>query len=116
MFVSNHPYTRQYDLDILKELQRDNIAKNICAIEVDGKTNYDGNTFLFDRDAQSIPDAYLALPFFMIGQTISLLASVKVGNTPDTPSPTGTVNRVKKGVTIYKYKKSKEDGSPVSSI
>ncbi|MEH7504779.1 tagatose-6-phosphate ketose isomerase [Neobacillus drentensis] len=116
VFVSNHPYTRQYDLDILKELQQDNIAKNICAIEVDGITNYDGNTFLFDRDAQSIPDAYLALPFVMIGQTISLLASVKVGNTPDTPSPTGTVNRVVKGVTIYEYKGSKEDGSLVSSI
>ncbi|MBV7505547.1 SIS domain-containing protein [Bacillus sp. sid0103] len=116
VFVSNHPYTRQYDLDILKELQRDNIAKNICAIEVDGKTNYDGNTFLFDRDAQSIPDAYLALPFVMIGQTISLLASVKVGNTPDTPSPTGTVNRVVKGVTIYEYKGGKEDGSLAYSI
>ncbi len=116
VFVSNHPYTRQYDLDILKELQRDNIAKNICAIEVDGKTNYDGNTFLFDRDAQSIPDAYLALPFVMIGQTISLLASVKVGNTPDTPSPTGTVNRVVKGVTIYEYKGSKEEGSLAYSI
>jgi tagatose-6-phosphate ketose/aldose isomerase len=32
-----------------------------------------------------------------------LLASIKVGNTPDTPSPTGTVNRVVKGVTIYEY-------------
>lgn len=104
IFVSNHPYTRQYDLDMLNELQRDNIANYICAIEVDGKTNYDGNTFLFGRDDQSVPDAYLALPFVMIGQTVSLLASVKVGNTPDTPSPTGTVNRVVKGVTIYEYK------------
>jgi tagatose-6-phosphate ketose/aldose isomerase len=104
IFVSNHPYTRQYDLDMLNELQRDNIANYICAIEVDGKTNYDGNTFLFGRDDQSVPDAYLALPFVMIGQTVSLLASVKVGNTPDTPSPTGTVNRVVKGVSIYEYK------------
>ncbi|MFY0759923.1 tagatose-6-phosphate ketose isomerase [Metabacillus dongyingensis] len=104
IFVSNHPYTRQYDLDMLNELQRDNIANYICAIEVDGETNYDGNTFLFGRDDQSVPDAYLALPFVMIGQTVSLLASVKVGNTPDTPSPTGTVNRVVKGVTIYEYK------------
>ncbi|KWU54450.1 tagatose-6-phosphate ketose isomerase [Bacillus mycoides] len=103
VFVSNHPYTRQYDLDMLKEMQQDNIASYICAIEVDGETNYDGNKFGFDREAKSIPDAYLALPFVMIGQTISLLASIKVGNTPDTPSPTGTVNRVVKGVTIYEY-------------
>ena len=104
VFVSNHPYTRQYDLDMLKEMQQDNIATYICAIEVEGNTNYDGNTFGFGSEAQFVPDAYLALPFVMIGQTVSLLASVKVGNTPDTPSPTGTVNRVVKGVTIYEYK------------
>jgi tagatose-6-phosphate ketose/aldose isomerase len=103
VFVSNHPYTRQYDLDMLKEMQQDNIATYICAIEVEGNTNYDGNTFGFGSEAQFVPDAYLALPFVMIGQTVSLLASVKVGNTPDTPSPTGTVNRVVKGVTIYEY-------------
>jgi tagatose-6-phosphate ketose/aldose isomerase len=104
VFVSNHPYTRQYDLDMLSELQRDNIANYICAIEVDGKSRFIGNTFLFGRDAQSVPDVYLALPFVMVGQTVSLLASVKVGNTPDAPSPTGTVNRVVKGVTLYEYK------------
>ena len=103
VFVSNHPYTRKYDLDILREMQQDNIASYICAIAVDGETNYDGNTFSFSSEANSIPDEYLALPFVMIGQTISLLASIKVGNTPDTPSPTGTVNRVVKGVTIYEY-------------
>jgi tagatose-6-phosphate ketose/aldose isomerase len=103
VFVSNQPYTRQYDLDMLKEMQQDNTASFICAIEVDGNTNYDGNRFGFGSDAQFVPDAYLALPFVMIGQTISLLASIKVGNTPDTPSPTGTVNRVVKGVTIYEY-------------
>ena len=37
----------------------------------------------------------------MFAQAISLLNSVRVGNTPDTPSPTGTVNRVVKGVTIH---------------
>lgn len=104
VFVSNNPYTRQYDLDILNELQQDDIANGIYAISVVGETNYDGNTFLFDSDAHCVPDAYLALPFVMIGQTVSLLTSVKVGNKPDTPSPTGMVNRVVKGVTIHEYK------------
>jgi len=39
----------------------------------------------------------------MFAQAISLLNSVRVGNTPDTPSPTGTVNRVVKGVTIHPF-------------
>ncbi|WP_223591929.1 SIS domain-containing protein [Neobacillus bataviensis] len=104
VFVSNHPYTRFYDLDILQELKQDNTACCICAIAVDGETNYDGETFSFRPEAQDIPDAYLALPYVIIGQTVSLLASIKVGNTPDTPSPSGTVNRVVKGVTIHEYK------------
>ncbi|MEH7504768.1 SIS domain-containing protein [Neobacillus drentensis] len=104
VFVSNQPYTRRYDLDMLNELRQDNIASNICAIAVDGDTNYAGDTFLFDRDASAVPDAYLSLPYVMVGQTLALFASIKVGNKPDTPSPSGTVNRVVKGVTIHEYK------------
>ncbi|MDF2039943.1 SIS domain-containing protein [Cytobacillus oceanisediminis] len=103
-FVSNQPYTRQYDLDILNELKQDQIASTVCAIAVEGDINYPGNAFLFEREAGAVPDAYLSMPFVMVGQTISLLASVKVGNKPDTPSPSGTVNRVVKGVTIHEFK------------
>ena len=39
----------------------------------------------------------------MVAQAVSLLNSVRVGNTPDTPSPTGTVNRVVKGVIIHEF-------------
>ncbi|MHC3413892.1 SIS domain-containing protein, partial [Pediococcus pentosaceus] len=51
----------------------------------------------------SIPDGYMAFPDVMFAQTISLLSSIKVKNTPDTPSATGTVNRVVKGVTIHDF-------------
>lgn len=102
VFVSNHPYTRKYDLDILKELQADHIAAYIGAIGTDAAGQFEGDGFLFN-DSASMPDAYMALPYVMVGQTISLLAALKAGNTPDTPSPTGTVNRVVKGVTIHEY-------------
>ncbi|MDQ0199958.1 SIS domain-containing protein [Neobacillus ginsengisoli] len=104
LFVSNQPYTRQYDLDMLNELRQDRIASFICAIEVDSDMNYAGDTFLFESEASTVPDAYLSLPYVMFAQTIALLSSIKVGNTPDTPSPSGTVNRVVKGVTIHEYK------------
>ncbi|STF29743.1 putative tagatose-6-phosphate ketose/aldose isomerase [Escherichia coli] len=32
VFVSSHPYTRQYDLDLLAELRRDNQAMRVIAI------------------------------------------------------------------------------------
>lgn len=104
VFVSNQAYTRKYDLDILKELKLDGIAQSVIAIETTGEQNFDGDAFSFGSEGKDVPDAYLALPYVIYGQTVSLLSSVKVGNKPDTPSPTGTVNRVVKGVTIYDYK------------
>lgn len=104
VFVSNQDYTRKYDLDMLKELKADGIAKSVVAIEINGEENYDGEVFSFESKEKKIPDAYLALPYVMVAQTVSLLSSIKVANKPDTPSATGTVNRVVKGVTIYDYK------------
>ena len=46
-------------------------------------------------------DIELAFPYVMFAQYLALLTSLRVGNTPDTPSKTGTVNRVVKGVTIH---------------
>ena len=102
-FVSNDPYTRQYDLDILEEIANDDIALHTVAIAQQGKTNFEGESLCFEG-YDELPEAYLILPFVMIAQTISLIASIKVGNTPDTPSANGTVNRVVKGVTIHEFK------------
>ncbi|MEK3854923.1 SIS domain-containing protein [Cytobacillus sp. FSL H8-0458] len=111
VFVSNNPYTRQYDLDILNELKQDQISPLVCAIASEADPLFSGDAFLFDGIAGEVPDAYMSLPFIMIGQTMALLAAIKVGNKPDTPSPNGTVNRVVKGVTIHKYKEEKEKGT-----
>lgn len=101
VFVNNDEYTRQYDLDILNEINGDKIAAKTIAIQQDGATKFDGASFTLAGEA--LPEAYLALPFVMVGQVVSLLNSVRVGNTPDTPSPSGTVNRVVKGVTIHPF-------------
>lgn len=102
VFVSNTPYTRQYDLDMLEELKSDGIAAAVTAIGQLTAVNFSGTNFFFPDDT-SLPDGYLALADIVFAQTIALLASIKVGNTPDTPSPTRTVNRVVKGVTIHPY-------------
>lgn len=102
VFTSNNEYTRKYDLDILEEIKRDGITDVIVSISVDQETNYSGECFAFS-DGKDLDDIYLAFPYIMFAQTISIMASLKVGNTPDTPSATGTVNRVVKGVTIHDY-------------
>lgn len=100
-FVSNEAYTRQYDVDILEEIKADEIVPLVVSVGMEQDNNFSGDKFVFETTA--LPDAYLALPDIMFAQTISLMTSIKVGNTPDTPSATGTVNRVVKGVTIHEY-------------
>lgn len=102
VFVNNCAYTRQYDLDILNECNGEQIAQKIIGIQQDLDPNFEGESFTFSG-FDALPEAYLALPFIMVGQVVSLLNSVRVGNTPDTPSPTGTVTRVVHGVTIHPY-------------
>lgn len=102
VFMNNDAYTRQYDLDILNEIDGDGIAQKTIAVQQDVAPAFEHTAFTFaGRDA--LPEGYLALPFVMVAQVVSLLNSVRVGNTPDTPSPTGTVNRVVKGVTIHPF-------------
>lgn len=101
-FVSNDPYTRRYDLDVLEEIREDAIAVDTVALQQQGGEGFSGHCFDLDS-SMLLPDAYLAFPLVFIAQTIALLSSIKVNNLPDTPSATGTVNRVVQGVKIYHY-------------
>lgn len=104
VFISNNPYTRQYDVDILNEINEDNIAAAVVGIgQAAQENNFSGAHFTFSEGKVILPEAYLALPDVVFAQTVALNSSVHVGNTPDTPSPTGTVNRVVQGVNIYPY-------------
>ncbi|MEI5994277.1 SIS domain-containing protein [Candidatus Enterococcus mansonii] len=102
IFVSNDSYTRKYDLDIAEEIKSDQIASKIVTLDVAGSANFSGQRFTITQ-GENVPEAYLVLPYVLFSQTIAIHSSLKVGNTPDTPSATGTVNRVVKGVTIYEY-------------
>lgn len=102
-FLSNNPYTRQYDVDVMEEIKADKIAKRVVAIGTNQGNNFSGENFAFANGIATLPEAYQALPDVMFAQTLALLSSIKVGNTPDTPSPSGTVNRVVKGVILHDY-------------
>lgn len=102
VFVTNDSYTRKYDLDIAEEIKADKIAARIITLDVEGKDNFSGQRFTYST-GKELPEAYLVLPYVLFAQTIAIHSSLKVNNTPDTPSATGTVNRVVKGVKIYDY-------------
>ena len=99
-FISSNEYTRDYDLDILNEIAADKIAPKVIAV---ANTDIEGDfdKLVYENDVDN--DVYLALPYVIVAQLISLITSLRVGNTPDNPSKSGTVNRVVKGVTIHPY-------------
>ncbi|WEV56973.1 SIS domain-containing protein [Ligilactobacillus acidipiscis] len=103
-FVNNDEYTRDYDIDVMEEIKNDQIALKAMTIGQIGQRNFSGDKFEFTKSSEALPDGYLALADIMFAQTLALLTSIKINNTPDTPSPTGTVNRVVKGVTIHDFK------------
>lgn len=95
VFAANHPYTRQYDLDIYQEVKGDDIALQTVLI---GQNISEGFAY---SEVEQLKEAYLIFPAFAFAHVVSLNAAVLFENTPDTPSSTGTVNRVVQGVKIY---------------
>lgn len=90
MLMSSDAYTKRYDDDLLAELKRDNQALAVTCL--------DKSTFASDSDLQ---DVWAGLPYIAYCQVLSFFKSINANLTPDNPCPTGEVNRVVQGVTIY---------------
>ena len=103
VFISSHPYTRQYDLDLLAELRRDQQAKRVVAIAADTDAIIESGPHILLPPARHFNDMELTFCFLTYAQVFALTQSIKVGNTPDTPSANGTVNRVVQGVVIHPW-------------
>lgn len=106
IYLSDDPYTRQYDLDIIRELSPERKGNRIMAVssyadpEVEKLVDY----FVTFENKNRYDNVFLGLEYINIAQCIAMLKSISMGVKPDTPSPSGVVNRVVKGVTIYHYR------------
>ncbi|HEM3634497.1 TPA: SIS domain-containing protein, partial [Streptococcus suis] len=101
LFASNDAYTRQYDVDLLNEIHGDGIAERIVALSADKLVGTEAANFVLAEGGADLPDVFLTFPYILFAQTVSIMAAIKCKNLPDTPSPTGTVNRVVQGVIIH---------------
>ena len=105
VYLSDNAYTRPYEVDLIKEMSGQRKGNKIVAVMnkaddavaalVDYAIVYD----LADEHANAV----LGLDYILFAQTIAVLKSLSLGVTPDNPCPTGEVNRVVKGVTLYPY-------------
>lgn len=103
LYISSHPYTRQYDLDLLAELRRDKQAMRVVAIAAESDPTIEAGPHILLPPARHFNDMELAFCFLVYAQVFALTQSIAIGNTPDTPSANGTVNRVVQGVIIHPW-------------
>ncbi len=102
MLLSNDPYARAYDVDLLRELEREGRAGALLALgaRADGVGGVD--SLIIPAMDQS-PELELAPLLVLFAQAFALVQSLELGLTPDRPDPAGTVNRVVQGVTIHPW-------------
>lgn len=101
VYLSTDPYTRQYDEDIAVELGDQMGKENVIVLGSRPSERLDSVWTL--PGVEDAPDVLVALPFVLVAQLFALGASLALGLTPDTPSPSGQVNRVVKGVTVHPF-------------
>lgn len=106
VYVSDDPYTRQYDLDLIDEISAQRKGNKIVAItnqkdaEVEKLVDY-----YYSLDCQMKHDnVILGIGYVVFAQVLAIFKSLSYDITPDNPCPSGEVNRVVKGVHIHSYK------------
>ena len=102
VFVSNDPYTRQYDHDLLDELRQDGCAARVIEISAAPRERAAADTLAVPRLAGAA-DVDLLWPYLAIAQAYAFFASRALGFSPDNPNAQGTVNRVVQGVRIHPF-------------
>lgn len=111
VLVSNDAYTQQFDADIIRELAKDGQAARVVVIASAAffaRYPEFGRHDLVDclpysAAMDQAPDDVLAVLGVQHIQLLGLRLSIGLGISPDNPCPSGEVNRVVQGVTLYPY-------------
>lgn len=115
VYISEDPYTRQYDLDLLTELRRSmQYPDSVIAVNArpDSITNEQDAPGLWTLEGlEGVEDPGLALPFVLVAQLLGLYSALSLGYTPDNPFPDQELNRVVQGVTIYPLSTNPQTGA-----
>ena len=104
VYLSDDPYTRQYEYDIIKEMSPERKGNKILVVSSkDDDIKQYADYFISMDNGVDLPNVVCGLEYIMVAQTIAIFKSLKLGFTPDNPCPSGEVNRVVKGVILYPY-------------
>lgn len=92
ILISTDAYSRGYDRDLAGELERDGIAREIVRLDR-----------LPALAGAGIAPVWVGLVYLLWCQLLAYRHALALGINPDNPCPSGEVNRVVQGVTIYPF-------------
>ncbi|MEG0822912.1 MAG: SIS domain-containing protein [Erysipelotrichaceae bacterium] len=107
VYLSDNEYSRQFEIDLIKEMNSQRKGNKILAVssyqddEVASLVDY----YISLNTTLKMNNILLSFNYIIVAQLIALFKALSYKITPDNPCPSGEVNRVVKGVTIYPYKK-----------
>ena len=105
VYLSDDAYKRKYEIDLIREMGPQRKKNRIAVImntPCNGLDNLVDYQLVMDC-GQAMDNVLLGFMFIVFAQTLAVLKSLSLDITPDNPCPTGEVNRVVKGVTLYPY-------------
>lgn len=107
-FVSNDEYTRNYDMDLIKEIIGEpGGRKLLCIMPFETKTEGLDYNFALKENFCKTDEAFLTPVYIIYAQMLGFYKSLNLGIRPDNPNPEGRVNRVVKPFKVYRYNNKK---------
>ena len=101
LLQSNDEHTTQYDRDLLRELRAEDRSAGIVDLSPTTLAAETGPAGVAAR----LNDAWLSLVYVVYCQMLAFHKAMALGVEADNPCPTGEVNRVVDGVTIYPFRR-----------
>ncbi len=102
LYTSQSEYTFRYDKDLFDEISGNKLAKVLVVTTEQHKDHFKDADYVIAHDTL-VGDDLLGLVYVLVAQSFSVLKSLQLNKTPDNPFPSGIVNRVVQGVTLYDY-------------
>lgn len=105
VYLSDDEYRRKYEIDLIKEMGPQRKQNRIAVVmnrPCDGLDDLVDYQLVMDNGEET-ENVLLGFQYVAFAQALAVLKSLSLDITPDNPCPTGEVNRVVKGVTLYPY-------------
>lgn len=108
LLFSNQKYVQDYELDLLNELRAGQQPLFISGLSETAFLKADLNGFfILSETGRQLDEEFLAVCYVLPAQMIGYFKSLQLGLDPDSPSASGAISRVVKGVVIYPYSNNK---------